>query len=111
MDRQVKEKLPPAPSSTLGVVIYLAGHDDHPDQKHQADDPEGEDGVPFTADGVLFQPGERVERDAGDFLRRHVCVAGAAYVALNPMSVQMQIEREDEEWQKREVDGKSKGHH
>ena len=64
------------------LLIYLTSHDDHPDQKHKADDPKGKDCVPFVADGVLFQPGQRVETDAVDFVVGNVVVASGGHIAL-----------------------------
>lgn len=91
VEKEEEEKCSSVSITTpLHLLIYLSGHDDHPDQEDESNDPECKDSIPFVADCVLFQPGERVEGDAVDFVVRDVGIAGCGDVAL---SVNQQVVR------------------
>ena len=60
---------------TATLIIYLRSCDHHPDEEDQSDDPESKSRVPLTADGVLFQPSQRVDRDTADVVVVYVAVA------------------------------------
>lgn len=75
-EKKRKKEVESIEASPLHLRIYLRSHDDHPDQKDESDDPEGENGVPFVANGVLFQPCQGIEGYTMDFVICDVGVAG-----------------------------------
>lgn len=63
-------------------LIYLNGHNQHPDEQDQADDPKSKCSVPFAADCVLFEPGKGFEGYAGGLFVVDIGVASGGDGAL-----------------------------
>ena len=67
--------------SSVIIILHLPREHHHPSKQHGSDDLERESGLPQITDGVLRQPGQRVDADAFARLVGDVGGAVGAHVA------------------------------